>query len=222
VIEGFPRDRYPGRGLIVGRAADGETWLQLYWITGRSENSRNRVLVERDGEVRTATFDASRPIDPTFTLYAALLSVGGAHVVGNGDQVATVAEALASGRSFEAALRTRTVEEDPPIWTPRITAMLDRGRVRLSRIDRAGHFFFGPLEVVAGTGLGLQTYRGDGNPVRTFEEGPYSVRLSGRADELAREAWDLLEPDLRVALAVKKIGRDGAIRHILVNGLAGG
>jgi IMP cyclohydrolase len=219
VIEGFPGDRYPGRGLIVGLGPDGETWLQLYWITGRSENSRNRVLVERDGQIRTATFDTSRAVDGRLTLYTALRSVGDAHIAGNGDQVDTVAEALASGGSFEAALRTRSVEDDPPIWTARITAMLDGQRVRLSRIDRAGHAFFGPLAVVPGTGLGLQTYRGDGAPVRAFEEEPFSVRLSGGAEQLAREAWDLLAEDLRVALAVKEIGRDGAIRHVLTNRL---
>ena len=33
--ERIAKNRYPGRGLIVGRASDG-AWLQLYWIMGRS------------------------------------------------------------------------------------------------------------------------------------------------------------------------------------------
>ena len=125
-VEGFPSDRYSGRGLIVGRSADGDRWLQLYWLSGRSENSRNRVLVEQEGEIRTATADRSKQVDGTFTLYTALCSVGEAHIVGNGDQVTTVAETLSSGGSCEHALRTRAVEDDPPIWTPRITALVRR------------------------------------------------------------------------------------------------
>ena len=36
---------YPGRGIIVGRDVDGN-WIQVYWIMGRSENSRNRIFLE--------------------------------------------------------------------------------------------------------------------------------------------------------------------------------
>lgn len=216
-IEGFPADRYSGRGLIVGRSPDGRTWLQLYWVSGRSENSRNRVLVERDGEVQTVTADRSRQVDGTFTLYTALCSVGDAHVVGNGDQVTTVACALEAGGSFEDALRSRSVEEDPPIWTPRITALLSSNSVRLSRIGRLGHAFFEAAPLSPGEGLCMHTYRGDGNPIAVFAEDPYPVRLSGDADELARAAWDMLDPNLRVGLVVKEIDADGAFRHVIVN-----
>jgi len=40
---------YPGRGIIIGRSADGTKAVTAYFIMGRSENSRNRVFVE-DGE----------------------------------------------------------------------------------------------------------------------------------------------------------------------------
>ena len=44
---------YPGRGIIIGRSADGTKAVTAYFIMGRSENSRNRVFVE-DGEgIRT-------------------------------------------------------------------------------------------------------------------------------------------------------------------------
>jgi IMP cyclohydrolase len=216
-MEGFPQDRYGGRGLVVGRGRDGDSWLQLYWLTGRSENSRNRVLVEVDGEIRTATADTSKRVDGTFTLYTALCSVGDAHIVGNGDQVTTVAEALRRGEGFEQALRTRSVEEDPPIWTPRITALVAEGSLRLSKITRLGHAFYEPVPLAPGEGLGLQTYRGDGDPVAVFHEDPYPVRLGGGADELAHFAWERLEPELRVALVVKEIRAGGSCRHVIVN-----
>jgi IMP cyclohydrolase len=218
-VEGFPTDRYSGRGLIVGRATDGESWLQLYWLSGRSENSRNRVLIEEEGQIRTATADRSKQADGTFTLYTALCSVDAAHIVGNGDQVKTVAEALAAGESFEQALRTRSVEDDPPIWTPRITAIVAGGQLTLSRIAKAGHVFFEAAPLEPGEGLCLHTYRGDGDPILPFNEDPYPVRLEGDIDELAQSSWDRLDPDLRVALVVKEIGADGSIRHMIVNRL---
>ena len=50
---------YPGRGIVIGRSADGTKAVTAYFIMGRSENSRNRVFVE-DGEgIRTQAFDPS-------------------------------------------------------------------------------------------------------------------------------------------------------------------
>ena len=40
---------YHGRGIIIGKSADGKKAVIAYFIMGRSENSRNRVFVE-DGE----------------------------------------------------------------------------------------------------------------------------------------------------------------------------
>ena len=36
---------YPGRGIIIGKSADGKHAITAYFIMGRSENSRNRVFV---------------------------------------------------------------------------------------------------------------------------------------------------------------------------------
>ena len=35
---------YPGRGIILGRTPDNKKNVIAYFIMGRSENSRNRVL----------------------------------------------------------------------------------------------------------------------------------------------------------------------------------
>lgn len=218
-VDGFPTDRYSGRGLIAGRSPDGEGWLQIYWLSGRSENSRNRVLAEQEGQIRTATADASKTVDGTFTLYAALCSVGDAHIVGNGDQVTTVAESLRTGGSFEQALRSRSVEDDPPIWTPRITAIVQDGKLRLSKIGKTGHQFFEAAPLEPGDGLCLHTYRGDGNPILPFNEEPYPVRLEGDVYDLADSSWEKLDPELRVALVLKEIRSDGSFQHVIVNRL---
>jgi len=218
-VEGFPIDRYSGRGLIVGRSTDGKSWLQIYWLSGRSENSRNRVLIEEKGEIRTATADRSKQVDGTNTLYTALRSVDGAHIVGNGDQVTTVADALSAGGSFEQALRTREVENDPPIWTPRITAMVKGDDLRFSKISRNGHGFFEAKLLEPGNGLCMHTYRGDGDPIRRYHGDPYRVRLDGSPEELAKSSWEKLDSILRVALVVKEISEDGSFRHVIVNRL---
>ena len=218
-VEGFPTDRYTGRGLIAGRSADGESWLQIYWLSGRSDNSRNRVLVEEEGQIRTVTADSSKQVDGTYTLYTALCSLEGAHIVGNGDQVTTVAEALGSGGSFEQALRTRSVEEDPPIWTPRITAILSGDDLRFCKIARNGHAFFEAAPLERGAGMCMHTYTGDGDPIRRFRGDPYRVRLTGSPEELAKSSWERLDPILKVALVVKEIAADASFRHVIFNRL---
>jgi IMP cyclohydrolase len=217
VLAGFPDDRYPGRGLVVGRAADGRARLHLYWLTGRSENSRNRVLVEEGGAIRTATADTSKEGDTSLTVYTALCAEGETHVVGNGDQVDTVAEMLRRGGSAQTALRTRSHEPDEPIYTPRITAVDSGGLLLLSKITTNGHAFYEPRQLLAGEGFGLRTYSGDGNPVRTYDGDPFPVALDGEAEELAHAAWERLDPDLRVALVLKEIFLDGSVRHTIVN-----
>ena len=43
---------YPGRGIVLGRSADGQKAVIIYVIMGRSGNSRNRVF-EATGERET-------------------------------------------------------------------------------------------------------------------------------------------------------------------------
>ena len=43
---------YPGRGIVQGKSSEGD-WVQVYWIMGRSANSRNRIFVHEDDLVRT-------------------------------------------------------------------------------------------------------------------------------------------------------------------------
>jgi hypothetical protein len=65
---------YPGRGIVIGKSADGKYAVTAYFIMGRSENSRNRVFVE-DGEgIRTQAFDPSKLSDPSLIIYALVLN----------------------------------------------------------------------------------------------------------------------------------------------------
>ena len=72
---------YPGRGIVIGRSADGKKAVTAYFIMGRSENSRNRVFVE-DGEgIRTQAFDPSKLTDPSLIIYAPVRVLGNKTIV---------------------------------------------------------------------------------------------------------------------------------------------
>ena len=114
---------YPGRGIIVGK--NGGCAVIAYFIMGRSENSRNRIFVEKDNAVFTHPYDASKVQDPSLIIYAPIRQYENNLIVTNGDQTDTVYEGLAAGKSFADALATREFEPDAPNFTPRISAILD-------------------------------------------------------------------------------------------------
>ena len=63
---------YPGRGIVIGKSEDGKSAVYAYFIMGRSENSRNRVFVEKDGAVFTEPYDYSKVSDPSLIIYSAI------------------------------------------------------------------------------------------------------------------------------------------------------
>ncbi len=129
---------YPGRGIVLGKSPDGQKAFVAYWIMGRSANSRNRVFEPIDGGIRTVAADPAKLEDPHLIIYNAVLTLRETTVVTNGDQTDTIAQFmngnLFPGYSFEAALATRTYEDDAPNFTPRISGVVDmrRGGYKLS------------------------------------------------------------------------------------------
>lgn len=206
---------YPGRGILLGRSADGENALAAYFIMGRSENSRNRIFAEDGTGLRTQAFDPSKMSDPSLIIYSPVRVLGHTTIVTNGDQTDTVYDALSQGRTFEDALRTRTFEPDRPNFTPRISGLLEVGgrlRFRLSILksgDAEGkcvqRFFYEYDAPDAGEGRLIHTYMGDGNPLPSFEGEPTAVLLDGTFDEFSENLWDTLNADNKVSLFVRSI-----------------
>ena len=92
--EELKNNSYPGRGIVIGKSADGKTAVTAYFIMGRSSNSRNRVFVE-DGEgIRTQAFDPSKLEDPSLIIYAPVRVLGNKTIVTNGDQTDTIYEGM--------------------------------------------------------------------------------------------------------------------------------
>jgi IMP cyclohydrolase len=222
---------YPGRGLVLGRAESGASWLQVYWLMGRSENSRNRVFVADGGALRTEAADPAKLADPSLIIYEAMLELPGVYLVSNGDQTRTVYEVMETGGRFEDALEMREREPDAPNYTPRITGVID---LRLGEASFALSILkanaaqpaltdrttFRPASPPPGFGLGLTTYLGDGSPLPPFRGEPLWFPLAGPAHDVADAYWDALDRENRVALAVKEIGATGESRLVLRNRFA--
>ncbi len=221
------RNRYPGRGIVIGRNGQGE-WTLVYWIMGRSQHSRNRTFVAEGSTLRTQAFDPSLVEDPSLIIYEAMLELPGVQLVTNGDQTRTIHDALARGESFEAALRTRAHEPDAPHYTPRISGLLQLSGgtprlvlsiLRSNPIDPStltDRSFFELGAPPPGLGRGITTYAGDGNPLPSFSGEPLVLPLEGRGTDILGRYWSALDPDNRISLAVKTVAADGRCRELLV------
>ncbi|MBR5986196.1 MAG: inosine monophosphate cyclohydrolase, partial [Clostridia bacterium] len=86
VFEALGRVTYPGRSIIMGLSKDAKTLLAVYFIMGRSANSRNRVLEMRPNGLYTRAADESKVTDPSLIIYRAAVELDGRLIVTNGDQ----------------------------------------------------------------------------------------------------------------------------------------
>ncbi len=202
---------YPGRGIMLGQSIDGKNAVIAYFIMGRSENSRNRVFTKTGEGIITKAFDPSKMVDPSLIIYAPVRKLGEQLVVTNGDQTDTVYDYLKDGKTFEAALRTRTFEPDGLNFTPRISGLVQKdGSYQLSILKSNNgdehsvqRFFFDYAEPKAGEGHFIHTYKCDGNPIPSFEGEPELVSISGDIDSFTQTLWENLNSDNKVSLFVR-------------------
>ena len=207
---------YPGRGIVIGRTADGKKAACAYFIMGRSENSRNRVFVEDGNGIRTQAFDESKLVDPSLIIYAPVRVLGNKTIVTNGDQTDTIYDLMNQQLTFEQALRTREFEPDAPNYTPRISGILkiDNGGYSYAMSilksadgnpETCNRYTFSYKAPVAGEGRFIHTYMGDGNPLPSFEGEPKRVEISGNIDEFTDMLWTNLNEENKVSLFVRYI-----------------
>ncbi len=229
ISELLKNNAYPGRGIIIGKSADGKHAVTAYFIMGRSENSRNRVFVENDDGIRTQAFDPSKLVDPSLIIYAPVRVLNGQTIVTNGDQTDTIYDYLKDGKTFEEALRTRKFEPDEPNWTPRISGIMNicggEYAYKLSILKSANgngesceRFFYEYSQPIAGEGRFIHTYRCDGNPIPSFEGEPELVSVSDDIDEYTNTIWQNLNEANKVSLFVRYISlEDGKTETRIIN-----
>lgn len=219
---------YPGRGIALGRSADNKRAVAVYFIMGRSENSRNRVFVETDDGIKTRAFDESKVTDPSLIIYHPVrLLPNGLLIVTNGDQTDTLRDFIAQGKCYRHALLKRTFEPDGPNWTPRISGVLKPdGSYNLSILKSADgegscclRFFFEYEKAIPGVGHFISTYETDGSPLPSFQGEPRRVSFDNEtACELAEKVWDALDGDNKVSLFVRTIALEsGKVDTAIIN-----
>ena len=211
---------YPGRGITIGRSADGQKAVIAYFIMGRSANSRNRVFVEDGAGIRTQAFDPSKMEDPSLIIYAPVRVLGNKTIVTNGDQTDTIYDGLDRQMTFEQSLRTREFEPDAPNYTPRISGVLhvEGGNYNFAMSilksddgDPASCLrqTFAYEKPKAGQGRFISTYQGDGNPLPSFAGEPVKLdfddAFTADIDTFGSRIWAALNEDNKVSLFVRFI-----------------
>ena len=206
---------YPGRGIIIGKSEDAKKAVFAYFIMGRSENSRNRVFVEKDNAVYTEPYDYSKVSDPSLIIYAAIREFENKLIVTNGDQTDTIYDFIARGEDMRAALRTREFEPDAPNLTPRISGVMTFADKNFSyemsilkSADAEGtacNRYFFEYPSIAGLGHFIHTYVCDGNPIPTFQGEPERVKIPSDIDEFTENIWNNLNENNKISLYVRYV-----------------
>lgn len=217
IAQELSRNSYPGRGIIIGKSANGKNAVTAYFIMGRSENSRNRVFIE-DGEgIRTQAFDPEKLSDPSLIIYSPVRVLGNKTIVTNGDQTDTIYDLMNNQLTFEQALRTREFEPDAPNYTPRISGIIKvepsiTFNYALSILKSADgnpeschRFTFSYNNPLNGEGHFIHTYMGDGNPLPSFEGEPKLIAIPDDIEEFSNMLWENLNSDNKVSLFVRYI-----------------
>ena len=207
---------YVGRGIVIGKSEDGKKACAAYFIMGRSANSRNRIFTEKDGEVFTEPYDASKVQDPSLIIYAAIRSYENNLIVTNGNQTDTIYDGLAAGLTFSKALESRisgmlSFADGDFSYELNILKSIDA-----EGTDCARYTFSYPAK--AGLGHFLHTYVCDGNPIPTFQGEPERVAIPDCIDTFTEKLWNALDEDNKISLYVRYIDLEtGETENRLVN-----
>ena len=206
---------YPGRGILIGRSADNAKAVIVYFIMGRSTNSRNRVFEATEDGIRTKAFDESKMVDPSLIIYHPVRKLSnGITIVTNGDQTDTIKDYIEQGKCYRHALLSRTFEPDGPNWTPRVSGVLKKdGSYNLSILKSLEgddscccRYFYEYDAPKAGTGHFISTYVGFGDPIPSFQGEPVMMNVdAASAAELAEQVWSNLNEDNKVSLYVSYV-----------------
>ncbi|MCD8037236.1 MAG: IMP cyclohydrolase [Clostridiales bacterium] len=221
-------NEYVGRGIVIGKTADGEKAAVAYFIMGRSENSRNRVFKKEGENITIYPFDESKVEDPSLIIYSPIRVIDNKLIVTNGDQTDTIYDFVRIGKSFKDALETRQFEPDSPNFTPRISGMITFGANDftysmsiLKSMDAEGtecaRYTF-DYKSMNGLGHFIHTYEHNGNPIPTFQGEPERVAIPNDMDEFAEKIWNNLNDDNKISLYVRYIDlKNGSVQSKMYN-----
>ena len=216
---------YPGRGIVLGRNHE-NSWIVVYWIMGRSLNSKNRIFTYKNRILRTEIADSSMIGEPSLIIYNAMRDLGDCIVVSNGKHTDTICKGLEDGKSFYSALYSENHEPDALNYTARISGIIQQneGSMSLSiisksdfSVDQSKHRFYRYTDILSGYGYCVTTYMGDGNPLPSFKGDPIMLPLNGNAEEIANYYWHELNQDNKISLFVRELTQTVEDRFKIIN-----
>ena len=217
---------YPGRGIVIGKN-NINSWILIYWIMGRSANSRNRIFKYENKILRTDVIDDSLLNDSKFLIYNAMRDINKNVIISNGNHTDIIFNGIKAGKSFSSSLKFEKHESDIPNFTPRIAGFLDQSNQTINMLkisksdfstDHSSHHFYRYSIIKSGYGYCITTYMGEGTPLPSFKEDPILVPLQGNASEIANFFWNGLNTNNRVSLFTREILNSGKDNLKIING----
>ena len=230
LYEELRSNSYPGRGIVIGRTADGSRAVTAYFIMGRSVNSRNRIFVADGLGLKTQAYDESKLSDPSLIIYSPVRVIDSYTIVTNGDQTDTIYEGVDEGLTFTQSLMTREFEPDGPNYTPRISGILHVDNAKFDYMlsilksnegdpSECLRYTYSYSAPPAGEGRFIHTYLSDGDPLPSFEGDPTRVAIdTNDIDTFTNAVWEALDPDNKVSLFTRFIDiEDGTHETRIIN-----
>jgi IMP cyclohydrolase len=213
LAEYLKRVEYPGRGIVSGTSSDGKYGVIVYFIMGRSDNSRNRVFVQDHyGTLRTVAYDQSKLEDPTLVIYNAVRwdYDGQTAVVTNGTQTDDIFE----HEGFLSFTLSKWDYEPDELCTPRISGLVFADEYTLSILkasngpgSKSERLYFN-YPRIAGAGHFISTYNGDGIAPKAFGNAPVKIDIPD-GDGFTDELWNALNEDNKISIYSAKFPLGG-------------
>lgn len=252
---------YPGRWFGIGRGVEihEEELFLSYSFGGRSDTSKRRVAVLEGTAIRlvapgmTAEEMAQVP-DAALIYYHSTDTEEGVFAISNGAQTRPVLDAVVAGASLEEAVTSAPVvqgamngevididlssyEPDAPIFTPRITGIVDLRpeavtaiglavvRKNLATGESIRSFYTAALDdIEPGQGWAVQTYGVNDpddkeTPVPHFDQDPYGFSMEGGTADIALRVQEAIGERTFAAAVVRAIdvGRRQFAGHAIIN-----
>ena len=230
ILRGNP---YPGRGILIGCSEDGRRSVLVYFIMGRSENSRNRIFKRTEDGIQTAAHDPAKMTDPSLIIYHPVRELGARTIISNGNQTDTIHNHLSHDSDIHSALQTREFEPDAPNYTSRISGLVDSGGGYVISIlktiegdpNHCQRNFYEYSGAIPGLGHFISTYETDGDPLPSYKGEPIAVSITDSCglEAFASELWNALNESNKVALYARE--RDittGDVNDLIINKLKHG
>ncbi len=204
---------YPGRGIIIGLTENKNNTFLAYFIMGRSENSKNRVFkLDEDNNLITTPFNNKSLKNKDLIIYKATAKFENNIIITNGCHTNTILENLKNGSSFKNSFKDVTYEEDPPIFTPRISAILNFDETKINYTfsiiknnskneNSPVKFFYEFPSPLKGMGHLIHTYKPkDEDLTNSFYGEPTQIKIPKTFKEFTNTIWDSLNKEFKISL----------------------